>query len=387
MQNDSSKYDYIIAGAGCAGLSLLYRILREPLLNNKRILVLDQSVKNKNDRTWCYWEKEAGLFESIVHHQWQTLQFFGNNFDTTFDLKEYRYKMILGIDFYNFVLEFAKQFNNVVFKHGNITKIEEENDLVTVKTNLENYSGTFVFNSTNLFYPEITTENSLLQHFEGWVIKTKTEIFNDSIGTLMDFRLDQKNGDTFMYVLPTSPTEALIEYTLFSPKVLDKEEYKNALKDYISKKLRIKDYEILHTEFGVIPMSLANFKQKNNSKQIINIGTAGGYTKASSGYTFQFIQKNTAIIISDLLEGKTPLEKGKFSDKVYDWYDRTLLDVILKNKLTGKEIFSIMFKKLPPEKILKFLDNDSSLLEELKIMSSMPIVAFTSSAFKQIKKL
>ena len=69
------KYDYIIAGAGCAGLSLLYRMLQDPNLNQKKILVLDKAPKNNNDRTWCFWEKDDGIFEEIVIHEWKSLEF------------------------------------------------------------------------------------------------------------------------------------------------------------------------------------------------------------------------------------------------------------------------------------------------------------------------
>ena len=61
------KYDYIIAGSGCAGLSLLHKILQTPSLQNKSILVIDKDQKKSNDRTWCFWEKNPGPFESIVY--------------------------------------------------------------------------------------------------------------------------------------------------------------------------------------------------------------------------------------------------------------------------------------------------------------------------------
>ena len=385
MKSTPNQYDYIIAGAGCAGLSLLYRLLKEPSLNKKRILVIDKSEKKDNDRTWCYWEKGPGLFESIVHHQWKKLAFYTEDLQRQFELAEHRYKMILGIDFYNYVFELSNKFENVFFKKESIITIEEKNSKANLTTDLSEYSADYIFNSTPLFHPEINMKNSLLQHFEGWVIKTKEANFDDSVGTLMDFRLNQKNGDTFMYVLPTSQNEALVEYTLFSPKLLDKQDYKSALANYISNQLKIDEYEILHTEFGVIPMSLAKFKRNENSKRIVNIGTAGGFTKASSGYTFQFIQKNSNQIVKNLLEGNSPIQKTSFEDKVFDWYDRTLLDVILNHKLTGKEIFAKMFKKLPPENILTFLDNESTLLEEIKVMSSLPILPFLTSGIKQLK--
>lgn len=381
------KYDYIITGSGCAGLSLLYRILKDPVLQTKKILVLDKAKKKTNDRTWCYWEKGKGLFEPIVTHEWKELEFLTSNLTKQFKLEHYSYKMIKGIDFYNLVLNFSKAFENITFKYENVKQIQIENDIAFVETENEKYAAEYVFNSTNLFNPEINTQNSLLQHFEGWVIKTNKPTFNTEIGTLMDFRLHQEHGATFMYVLPTSAREALVEYTLFSEKVLDKKQYRVALENYIKDYLKIEDYEITHKEFGIIPMSLANFSRSPNSeKRIINIGTAGGFTKASSGYTFQFIQKNTKKIVKNLRNGSFPNPQITFRDKMFQWYDRTLLEVLISEKMTGKEIFSIMFKKLSPEKILAFLGNESSFKDDIKIMNSLPKIPFLIAGLKQLIK-
>jgi len=380
------KYDYIIAGSGCAGLSLLYRILIDPILNKKNILVVDKTEKNSNDRTWCYWESEKGLFDSIVTHEWKKLEFLTSDFTQRFDLEHYSYKMIKGINFYNHILSLAKKFENVTFKFENIKTIKTENNYAIVETDNYKYSSDYVFNSTNLFNPTINTENSLLQHFEGWVIKTVEPTFDNKIGTLMDFRLNQKYGTTFMYVLPTTSNEALIEYTLFSEKILDKEQYKIELQKYIKDYLKIEHYEITHKEFGIIPMSLTQFSRSPNCEEkIINIGTAGGFTKASSGYTFQFIQKNTEKIINNLLKGNFPNPKITFRDKMFQWYDRTVLEVMISQKMTGKEIFSIMFKKLAPEKILEFLGNESKFTDEIKIMNSLPKIPFLLAGIKRFR--
>lgn len=385
MKNTDLKYDYIIAGSGCAGLSLLYRLLIDPVLQSKKILVIDRVQKNENDRTWCFWEEGKGLFESVVIHEWKSLIFKNEDFTRQFDLEKYRYKMIQGKDFYEFVLSYAANFENVTFKNENINGITSDNLEATVETDKNRYKSEYLFNSTSLFNPKITVENSLLQHFTGWVIKTKEATFDSKVGTLMDFTLDQKHGATFMYVLPTSSKEALVEYTLFSKSVLPKEEYQKALTHYIKNNLQIADYEITHTEFGIIPMSLAKFERKSDAfNRIINIGTAGGYTKASSGYTFQFVQKNTAQIVKNLVQQKNPNPEKSFDDKRYEWYDRTLLEVILSGKMEGKEIFSLMFSKRSPEQILKFLGNESSILDDLKIVTALPIGPFMIAGLKQL---
>lgn len=378
------KYDYIIAGSGCAGLSLLHKILQTPSLQNKSILVIDKDQKKSNDRTWCFWEKNPGPFESIVYAKWNKLEFLSTDFKKELNLESYTYKMIQGIDFYNFIINYAKKFKNVSFVQESINSIDNIDKKAVLKTTKNTYTANYIFNSTNLFNPKINEQNSLLQHFKGWLIKTEKPVFNPEIGRLMDFRVSQENGATFVYVLPTSTTEALVEYTLFSPRVLEREVYTSELKKYIKEELGIDNYTLIHQESGVIPMSLEKFEQ-NPKQNVINIGTSGGYTKASSGYTFQFIQKNIKEIINNLVEGNNLIQQTSFKNKYYQWTDRTLIDVLLSNKLTGKDVFTKMFQKVPAEKILAFLGNESSFLEDLKVFSSFPVKPFLTSGIKSLK--
>ncbi|EKB49803.1 lycopene cyclase family protein [Cecembia lonarensis] len=384
----SNTYDYIVAGSGLAGLSFLYRLLKEERLQHKNILVIDAAQKTQNDRTWCFWEKEAGPFESLVCHQWETLQFFSPQVSKEFKMKAYRYKMIQSGDFYNHVLEFIQGFSNVSFVQEQILEIVEAGGKGLVKTEKGNYSAEYVFNSTSLFYPKMTEENTLLQHFLGWYIQTEAPIFDPKVGTLMDFTLPQTHGTTFMYVLPTAENVALVEYTLFTERILKEEEYEVALKGYIKDKLGIENYQITHTEFGVIPMSLARFPSYlGKNKRIVNIGTAGGYTKPSTGYTFQFVQKHIGLILAQLKENQSPIVTLSFREKMFEWYDRTLLDVLLTKSLSGEQIFSSLFKRVDPERILAFLANESGFWEEFNIRNSVPQFPFVFSGMKQLMGL
>lgn len=377
------NYDYIIAGAGCAGLSLLYRILNDSNLKDKRVLVVDKERKKNNDRTWCYWEKQDGLFESIVRHEWKTLEFKTESFVNQFELHDYKYKMIKGIDFYNYVLGLAQQFKNVEFRVEEISSLDVVEGKAILKTNISTYEADYLFNSTNLINPEFSKDDTLLQHFMGWEIELAEAAFDPTVGTLMDFSLDQRHGTTFMYFLPVSSTRALVEYTLFTGELLAKDEYRKELRNYIENKLALRDFSIVEEEYGIIPMSLKKFAP-HFKKKIINIGTAGGHTKASSGYTFQFIQKYTEKIIKALKSGENPTRSFTYRDKMFQWYDRILLEVLLSKSMDGKHIFSMMFKNIAPEKILKFLANETNFLEDVKIMNSLPITKFLPAGVKQM---
>jgi lycopene beta-cyclase len=381
----SKYFDYIIAGSGMAGLSLLYHLLNDDLLKTKNILVIDPLKKKENDRTWCFWEKHNSPFESIVCHQWETLRFFSHDVSREFKMEQYRYKMIQSGDFYKLVLDLAETFPNVTFINEKISSIAEKGNRGLVKTDAGEYEAEYVFNSTGLFHPEMDEKNTLLQHFTGWFIKTEQPVFNSKIATLMDFRLNQQHGTTFMYVLPTKDTEALVEYTLFSPKTLTPDEYETELRRYIREDLKIEDYEITHSEFGVIPMSKARFNRyRGKNKRIINIGTAGGFTKPSSGYTFQFVQTHLEEVAYRLKNNQSPAISPTLTDRKFLWYDLTLLDVLMTGSLTGEKIFSSLFKKVKPESILAFLANESTFWEEFKIRNAVPILPFVISGMKQL---
>ena len=59
----------------------------------------------------------------------------------------------------------------------------------------------------------------MLQHFVGWEVKAAAGAFDPTTAILMDFRCDQTQGMHFIYCLPFSDQEALIESTLFSPEL------------------------------------------------------------------------------------------------------------------------------------------------------------------------
>jgi lycopene beta-cyclase len=359
------------------------RLLREPLLNKKQILVIDQTSKNKNDRTWCFWETDAGLFEPIVHHCWHDIQFLSHQFSSTIAIAPYTYKMIHGLEFYNYVIQFAQQFPNVIFKYDTVKGIVNRDKRVEVKLANEIFTANYVFNSIIFQQPKVPKgKYYLLQHFKGWVINTEQTAFNPNLATFMDFTISQQHGTTFMYVLPTSATQALVEYTLFTEQLLERTDYENALKDYIQNNLGIDNYSIEHEEFGIIPMTNIDFPNYND--RIVNIGIAGGQAKGSSGYAFQFIQKRTTQLVESLVKYEHPFTKTTFSDKKFKFYDSVLLNVLHYKKLNGDAVFADIFQKNSPNTIFRFLDNNSNLLEDIQIMNSVPTFIFLRAALQEL---
>ncbi|MBA2761604.1 MAG: lycopene cyclase [Segetibacter sp.] len=377
--------DYIISGAGAAGLSLLMRLMQHKTFSEKNILVADKAPKDHNDHTWCFWEIQPGLFEPVVHHKWQQVHFFSNQFSSLLNLSPYQYKMIRAIDFYNYVLQEAQKHSNIVFEYGNVEAAGNEGDKALLIINGSRYTADYVFNSIIFSQPAVPDSKIwLLQHFKGYIIETAQPSFNPAEATLMDFRVSQQHGTTFVYLLPVSGNKALVEYTLFNSELLDKKEYDAALHHYISTYLNITDYKVTEEEFGIIPMT--NMKFIKRIGKVINIGTAGGQTKASSGYTFQFIQKHTQQLVLDLLQDGHPKEHESLTGKRFKFYDTTLLNILHTGKLPGDKIFADLFQKNPTDRVLRFLDNESSFEDEINLMGTLPQGIFLKAAVQEIFK-
>ena len=376
-------YDYIISGAGAAGLSLLMRLMQHKEFDKKRILVVDKAPKNQNDHTWCFWEQEAGIFEPVVHHRWQQLHFYSSYYSGMVNLSPYHYKMIRSIDFYQFVMQEAAKHANVAFAYGRVEAAGNEGNNGLVILNGERYTADYVFNSILFGPPSVPAgKHYLLQHFKGFIIETGENAFNPAEATLMDFRVSQQHGLTFVYVLPLSQNRALVEYTLFTAELLTDEEYKAALHNYISSYLGIEQYTIAEEEFGIIPMT--NMKFVKQLGKVINIGTAGGQTKGSSGYTFQFIQKHTEKLVSSLLQHGYPKYEEPFLDRRFKMYDSTLLNILSNNKMPGDKIFADLFQKNPTDRVLRFLDHESTFEDEINLMGTLPQGVFIKAAFQEV---
>ncbi len=152
-------------------------------------------------------------------------------------------------------------------------------------------------------------------------------------------------------------------------------DYEKQIKDYIENHLNLKNYKIIYKEKGAIPLFYpANEKIKNK----INIGTAGGMTRLSTGYTFLNIQEHSKYIRENI-ENIAYAKKYKIGNK-YQFLDGIFLRVLEKYPEKMPEIFFKMFKA-SPKTVIKFLSNKSNFFEDLSIIFKMPKLTFIKALF------
>lgn len=375
---------YIILGAGASGLLLAYRMSLDSYFDDKSILIIDQKKDKGNDKTWCYWEQGIGEWDELLTKKWPKVFFGSKDFTETLNISPFSYKMIRSEKFYQKLWRNINLKPNITFVEDSVKTYSEADNKVKVVTNKSTYFGLKLLNSIpdKTVYEKQQKYPVLQQHFMGWFVKTKIDCFDDSVATFMDFNIPQNGNTRFMYVLPIDKNIALFEYTLFSKDLLERSEYEVAIKDYLKEK-KVTEFEILEKENGVIPMTSFKF-QELNSNSILNIGTAGGWTKASTGYTFYNTSKKTQDLVSFL---KKEDDLSGFAKRTKYWiYDLFFLDVLANDNENGSSLFASIFKKVNVKTILKFLAEESNFIEDLKIITSVSPKPFVLSIFNRFLK-
>jgi lycopene beta-cyclase len=372
------KFDFIICGTGCSGLLMAHALNRSSILSGKRVLLIDNRVNPCQDNTFGFWYRGENEFDSIVVNNWNKLMIANQSISIPIKLQEYRYNMINGSVLFQSIIKKLSNNPNIVFDRATVNSIYEYNEEAIVETENNKYPGNFIFNSTPPDYTKISLHPEYLtlwQHFNGWEITTENVSFDTDTATFMDFRIEQGPNMRFAYVLPVSGNRALIEIIAFDIHPGDTLSFDELLKNYISQTLKIDCYTINYTESGMIPMTEYPFKRRED-QHIFNIGLRGGMVSMATGYGFTRIQKEINQMVSNLEKYGNPIVIKSIWRKRFRLYDNTLLDVLSKNRLKGNILFADFFRKNNPERILRFLDEETNLIEELVIFSKVNISIF-----------
>ena len=352
------EFDYIIIGGGCAGLSLAYELEINDRLKEKKLAIIETRKEYKRDKTWSFWKMFEHNFQDCVIKSWNNFTINTAEGFRELSNKSFPYQSIDSEKFY-------KKINSKLSTNSNVSFFKNLNDI--------NSKNSLVFNS--IFEGELD-KSKLWQHFQGIEIETSKNIFDDEIVNLMDFNCDQKNDVHFFYTLPFSKNKALIETTWLSDledqNLMD---YDLQLENYIKNNLGIKSYKINFMEKGAIPLFYPSF---SNDEKTINIGSAGGMTRLSTGYTFLNIQEHSKYIVKniDKIEKLREYNLGK----KYHFLDKIFLRGLKSHPDKMPKIFFEMFKT-SSNSVIKFLSNKSNIFEDIKIISRMPKLIFMKALF------
>ncbi len=374
---------YVILGAGGAGLSLCHALLARGV--TAPIVILDPKPRFDDDRTWCFWDTRPNPFlplSSHGWHEWGVRDASGKRAVQTSSKTSYR--CLRGRDFYDAVLFEIRRHPNVTLCLGDAAdSVTQDSDGVTVRAGQCEYRADYVFDSRPpRFAP---TPGDFVQRFRGRFVRANRPVFTPARCTLMDFEVDQTPGPHFVYVLPFTDTHALVEDTYLLPAnapAPTADDTAQTLEAYLAKRYPGAVFVTEREEAGAIPMTTRPFPKRDG--RVLNIGTAGGCTKPSSGYTFARIQEQCRQIADAAAAGTLDTFREQGPPPRFQFFDAVFLQALRDNPAAFPGYFQRLFARVSPEALTRFLSETSTWRDEFQVVRGLPALPFLKAARRRL---
>ncbi len=379
--NAEPQYDFIFAGKGASAALVLIELERRNLLDSKKILIVDPNKDSTNNKNFCFWTEENGDVKKrllpLIEHSWSKIQLNNGKEELLNPISYNHVPNSILIEKANAIIE--KHSAQVLIETITETGTDRIGNFATIRG--ERTYGEYIFDSrTPVLQKTEWNQTTLFQSFLGWVVEFPTEKLDVESFRMMDFNIEQNNFTQFVYVLPFSANSALIEVTRFGKEIITRTEAESILEDYI--KNHFGSHKKTGTEQGCIPMSNASLDSVE-SKNIINLGARNYCLKPSTGYAFKNMFSQATEIAERIQAGQTTISTNRTHQVAtngrFAFYDALLLIILHLWPNYGRVIFTQLFSKVETKLILKFLDEKTTILEDVLIFSRLPIGIFLRS--------
>lgn len=376
-------YDYVFIGMGASNTLLMMALCKRGLLKNKSIAVIEPDAKSLNDKTYCFWadstESIVADCQSILFKKFETVSVKSKNLQKS---EKVNYYYIQSIDLYKLAKQRLQAENTTRFNEQVLELIASDSYCQVFMVN-ESIKAKFIFDSRPISYSNLTKADIVLkQSFIGYHIRCEKNFFDVNDIEMMNFNIDQDKYTQFIYTIPLSKNEALIELTRFGDKLIEGSYANEVLDAYI--KNEFGTYKLINKEIGCIPMT-TYLNPIADLKNVLNTGTRANMIKPSTGYGFKNMYAFAENVAEQFLIGemKTINQLQTNKQSRFYFYDTLLLIILRDWPAEGKHIFTSLFKTSSIRSVLNFLDEKSSIQQEIFLFLKLPIIPFLKALFKQ----
>ena len=397
-----SQYGVIVLGGGCAGLSLIRKLVQQNF--DIPILLLEQRAQYTHDRTWSGWfstEQLQGL-ETIPKHTYTSWSFTSASKKILHTSEEHAYCSIASGDFYTDTLALLEQ-SPMVDVHLDIALDDIEHLLankseqtvlidtigITQKPHKREVDTRTTYQQSKSRGMSTDCEG-LWQRFAGVTVSANQPLFTpDELeqAALMHDMQSNEHGFCFNYILPLTQYTALVETTFFTTEALSavylQKQSIAAAKDFFAANTDVNTarhhaFALTFTvsEEGHLPMQVNPDKSSMayaSTSGIILGGTIAGALRPSSGYAFASIQ-NWAKKVAEFLvsENSQVFEPYQHYSRITLYLDRIFLAALSRYSTIAPQLFLSMATTLSAKQFALFMNHQAGLLVWLKVIWAMP---------------
>ena len=386
--------DLIIVGAGLAGLMTAWRCLDvHPELT---VLVIEASDKIAGDHTWSFNRSDIiapcqDWIEPFIAYQW-------DKYDVKFPKRERQ----LEIPYCTGNSETLRKCVQPHIESGRLkvmlkTRVTEMTaETVTLPEGTQ-LTAKCVLDASG-FKPN---DKKVLgyQKFVGRTIKTKKP-HGLKYPIIMDATVEQLGGYRFVYCLPFTEHEILVEDTYYTDGAeLSENEVAARVDDYINAK-GWDDHELLRQEKGVLPITLAVDAEygedvTEGKNKPVQLGMTGGYYHAVTGYSLPEAVKSAEVVSDMVAKNKPDYANAILHEMIYHKRDHyyeekfmRLLNRMLFRAAKPEKRYKVLerFYGLNEGIVARFYRNRLTKKDKLRILIGKPPVPVSKALFNFSEK-
>ena len=380
----AETFDLVILGGGCAGLSLSMALAAQGG-RCPRTLVIESRTEYTNDRTWCYWSDRSVAVPYPTQHCWQSMQVAHAGQNVSLDCGSTPYRMVAAQDFYAAAQALIDRQPNMALSLG--TSVVGEPSRSGGVWNIRTSSGNVMARSVvDTRPPQLPRRDgaTLWQSFSGQEIECSEAVFDPASLDLMNFLPPDARDIAFVYVLPVTPTRALVEVTVFGATPLAPRELSVRLTASIAQRVGAASFTLLRSEHGILPMGLTETPSSEHPS-CVKVGVMAGGARPSTGFAFQRIQRWAGECAHTLMSRGHPV--GHPPDPLpLRVMDQIFLDVLRANPSRGGAIFFSLFSRADPARVIRFLSGTAGVVDSLAVVAAMPVLPFVRAALAMTRR-
>ena len=364
------RTQHAILGAGCAGLSLAAKLASHKEAPNCALIGMPDDRPNHG---WGFWQMPwLDRPARLARKKWTCWQFIDADQTITHESIAHPYHLL---ESQKWLAHCQAEIEDspLIWLKETVKSVSAS----TIQTDRNHLTASQIYDSR----PPQPANDILWQHFLGQEIQSTAPVFDPDTAILMDFRVSQEKGLHFIYLLPFSAHNALVESTYFSPEPVPAETYRATIKGYLSTHFKLANYEVMREEKGQIPMGPVFAHQEG----LTGLGGNGGAIRPSSGYAFAFIQKQIAQMIAEPeIKGRKISAPAPVHGRRDLWMDRVFLEVLRKRPDLGPGLFLSMASQLTGDEMARFMSGTARWSDLAKVMWAMPKGPFIKAGLSQM---
>ncbi len=364
--------DVAVLGGGAAGLSLVCHLARTGWRGS--LVLVDDGEHPVGERAWAWWSRGDGLFDPRAAVVLRQAAVAGPGWRRRMDLAPYGYRVLPGAALAAAAEDaFASRpawrrlrgraLRVVADDAGARVEVDTPDGRVDVRART-------ILDSVG---PGEEAPESAALDVLGLRVRAQDPVFDPGAVTLMDFRTAQDDGVAFVYVLPASAREALVERTVFSVPgaVHDHEPHLARYLGEIGASAAAETGRE-HARIPLLPRPLASA-----TRGIVPIGARAGLVRETTGYGFARIQRHSAALADALARGEDPARAAP-PRRWARALDASLMRLVRDDPDGARSVLGALLRRNPPARILAFLDEEASPLAQARLFASLPEFARAS---------